>query len=245
MLNEITSKEHPLVKRFAKLRINRDFRHESRRLVIEGEKLVHDVLRKFPYSHLMVTDPTSLRKPYDSAHISLVSEEIMKKISGMEHPPKMMAEVAMPSPSDLKGLKWVIALDRLQDPGNLGTLFRTALALGWEGVYLIGDTVDPYNDKALRASQGASLILPCCQGSEEEFYSFIQREKIPLFVADLQGEAPKPIEKGCLVLGREGEGVNPSLKNEASCLTIPMKNEVESLNVSAAGAILMYQLRRP
>lgn len=238
MLKELTSKDHPLVKRFTKLRINRDFRHECKRVIVEGEKLVHDVIRKVPYYHLLVCDHASLPSSYDPAHISLVTEELMKKISGMEHPPKMMAEVEMPPESTLDGLNWVLALDRLQDPGNLGTLFRSALALGWEGIFLIGDTVDPYNDKALRASQGATLLLPWRRGTVEEFESAI---KLPRYLADLKGAPPQKISQGCLILGQEGTGLQTALKGTS--LSIPMKMEVDSLNVAVAGGILMYELR--
>lgn len=236
------SKDHPLVKRFTKLRINRDFRHECHRLIIEGEKLVHDILRAVPYFHLLVSDRALVPAHFDVAHISLVTEELMKKISGMEHPPKMMAEVEMPTQSPLSDLSWVLALDRLQDPGNLGTLFRTALALGWQGVYLIGEAVDPYNDKALRASQGATLLLPWRQGSLEDFQAWTKAEGLPLLAADLKGSSPKPVSKGCLILGTEGEGLHPALK-QVPTVAIPMTPNVESLNVAVAGGILMYELK--
>lgn len=242
MLKEITSKDHPLIKRFTKLRINRDFRQECRRVIVEGEKLVHDVLKVVPYFYLLTCDRALVASHLDMTQVTLVSEELMKKISGMEHPPKMMAEVDMPHQSALSGSTWVLALDRLQDPGNLGTLFRTALALGWEGVCLIGDSVDPYNDKALRASQGATLLLPWRQGSLEEFEMWTKEESMPLFAADLTGSPPKPVSKGCLILGTEGEGLHPQFKQITS-VTIPIAKKVDSLNVAVAGAILMYELK--
>lgn len=244
MLKEILSHDHPLVKRFTKLRVNRDFRYECGRVIIEGEKRVRDILKTVPYFHLLVSDHALVPTQYEPAHISLVSEALMKKISGMENPPTMMAEVQMAPASPLRGLNWVLALDRLQDPGNLGTLFRTALALGWEGIFLIGDTVDPYNDKALRASLGAPLFLPWRQGSLEEFESWVSQENIPCYAADLEGEPPCSIDKGCLLLGQEGEGLQPTLKRCGQSVTIPLIKTVESLNVAIAGAILMYAFKR-
>lgn len=242
-MKEITSKDHPLVKHFTKLRINRGFRYEMRRVVVEGEKLVYDVLKQLPYHHLLVLDREAVPPSFDPAHVCFVTEEIMKKISGMQHPPRMMAEFEMPSESSLKGLNWVLALDRLQDPGNLGTLFRTALALGWQGIFLIDDTVDPYNDKALRASVGSTLLLPWRAGTHKEFEAWAEKESLPVFIADLKGSPPEVQEKGCLVLGQEGGGVQKLLKERYSVFTIPLHNSVESLNVAVAGGILMHTMR--
>ena len=163
----------------------------------------------------------------------------------MNHPPKIIAELEMPSESVLEGLNWVLALDRLQDPGNLGTLFRTALALGWEGVFLIGDTVDPFNDKALRASQGASLFLPRRSGTSEEFQKWIHAQKLPAVAADSGGGPIPKLPRGCLILGQEGEGLDPALKEAYPACCIPMKGDVDSLNVAVAGGILLYSMRQP
>lgn len=244
MLKEITSKEHPIVKHMAHLRQNRDYRHECKRVVIEGEKLVHDAVSKWPYCHLMVSDPLMVPEASDPGHISLVTPDIMKKITGMMNPPKMLAEVALPPESSLEGLNWVLALDRLQDPGNLGTLFRSALALGWQGVFLIGDTVDPFNDKALRAAQGASLFIPYRTGSLKDFNHFIATQQLPVYLADSGGEAPPKLTRGCLVVGREGEGLDPDLKEIYPSCGIPMHSDVESLNVAVAGGILLYSMRQ-
>lgn len=243
MLKEITSKEHPLVKHFVHLRQNRDYRHEFRRVVIEGEKLVRDIICHHPYHHLLILDRSFVPAQFDTSHVSLVTEEVMKKISGFNPPPNIMAEVDLPHPHSLAGLNWILALDRLQDPGNLGTLYRTAYALGWEGVFLIGDTVDPYNDKALRASQGATIMLPTRCGTLKEFAEFVESEKLPVFVGDSAGSSPKKVEKGCLVLGREGEGLDRDLLSTFPSIGIPLRKEVESLNVGVAGGLLLYLMK--
>ena len=240
----ITSKEHPQVKHFMKLRINRDFRYETKKVLIEGEKLVTDVLKHLPYHHLFAVDNIHVPSA-DLSHVSIVTEEVMRKISGMERPPKFMAEVNMPPQNTLKGFSRVLVLDRLQDPGNLGTLFRTALALGWEGVFVLEDSVDPYNDKALRASQGAPLLMPWRWGTLADFLRWVSEEKIPVFLADLKGEPPRYVERGCLILGREGEGVHPELKAKFAAIAIASNPLIDSLNVAVAGGILMDRLRHP
>jgi TrmH family RNA methyltransferase len=243
MIKQITSKEHPLVKHLTHLRQNRDYRHECGRVLIEGEKLVKDVLKRIPYQHLIVSDHAYIPENFDLSRVMIVTEAILEKISGLSSPPRMMAEVDMPKPASLEGLNYIVALDRLQDPGNLGTLFRTAAALGWEGVFLIDPTVDPYNDKALRASQGASLFLPTRTGNREAFLAFLEASGLPAFAASSDGKKAKKVEKGCLILGQEGEGLDSALKERFQLIGLPMHQQIDSLNVSVAGGILMYLLR--
>ncbi|MCB1114384.1 MAG: RNA methyltransferase [Chlamydiia bacterium] len=243
MIKQITSKEHPLVKHLTRLRQNRDYRHECKRCVIEGEKLVKDVLKLVPYQHLIVSDHAFLPEKYDTSRVVVVTEAILSKISGMKTPPTLIAEVAIPDPMPLDGLNYVLALDRLQDPGNLGTLYRTAWGMGWDGVFLIGSNVDPYNDKTLRASQGTTLMMPTVEGSRDDFLKFLKQNDLPAFAADLKGKAPEKIKRGCLILGREGEGLDPKLKEMFQSISLPMQNHVESLNVAVAGGILLYLLR--
>lgn len=245
MIKQITSKDHPLVKHLTHLRKNRDFRHECGRTVIEGEKLVKDLLKMIPYRHLIVSDHLYLPETYEASHVLIATEEIMEKISGLSSPPSMIAEVDLPKPSTLEGLNFILALDRLQDPGNLGTLYRTARAFGWEGIFLIGSNVDAYNDKALRASQGATLLVPTRVGTHEEFLAYLQENSLPAYIADTEGEKPKRIKRGCLILGTEGEGVSESLKEKLPKVTIPMQNNVESLNVAVAGGILLHLMKEP
>lgn len=240
MLREISSKEHPLVKYLTKLRLNRDFRHENKRVIVEGEKLVVDLAAKKPYHHLLVSEKTALPEQVDATHVIQVSDEVMRKVSGFQTPPGLVAEMDMPDPSSLKGLKWVLALEGIQDPGNLGTLIRTALGLGWQGVFLLDATCDLFNEKVLRASQGASFLLPYETGTLED----LKQLDLPCYVADMKGKKPKgALDQACLILGNEGQGISASLKKAFPAVSLAMSREVESLNVAVAGGILMYLLR--
>lgn len=238
-LKEITSLQHPVVKNCVKLRTNRNFRYEKRQIVLSGKKMVREAgsletlfLKKGTSSHLKADQ------------IFFVTEAILKKISGLETPENIAAIAPMPNWKNLKDKNWIIALDGISDPGNMGTLLRTALALGWEGAFLTESCVDPYNDKALRAAKGATFRLPLQIGNEEKLDQLASGKKV--WIADIAGEPfieiPKE-KKGVLILGNEAHGVSQSLKRRYPLISIPIHG-IESLNVAAAGAILLYGLKK-
>lgn len=240
----ISSKDHPLIKHIVRLRLNNDYRHECKRVVVEGEKLVLDLCHRMPFHHLLVKEGYSLPATLDSTHVTLLSEEVMKKASGLPTPPALMAEVDLPADKSLKGLKWLVALDGVQDPGNVGTLLRTALGLGWEGAVLLPQTADPFNEKVIRAAQGASFFLPFQHMTHEQFQTFCKGRII--LGADMNGENVHHYHKkgdAVLVLGSEGQGISDELKKLCKAVSVPMTNQVESLNVAVAGGILMTLLR--
>jgi RNA methyltransferase, TrmH family len=242
-MKNIRSIKDPLIQYFIKLHSSKDFRHEEKRILLSGEKRIKDLLAKEPYGHLLVSTTEGIPLSYDSEHVIVVTEEILRKITNLDSPPKMVADFSMPQEHSLEGFKWILALDRLQDPGNLGTLFRTARGLGWDGIYLIEPSCDPFNDKALRASEGAILSLPFRRGTLDQFLSFQKAQALPAFAASMRGALPSKQEKGLLILGNEGQGLSPVIESACTPISIPMKGGQESLNVSAAGAILMALLK--
>ncbi len=194
----------------------------------------------------MTSDQSVLQKKFQADKIYLVTDDVMKKVSGMIHSEGIVAEFPMPSNCSLEGKKSMIVLDNINDPGNLGTLLRTGLALGWEGAFLVGNCCDPYNEKALRASRGACFHLPLQQGSWNELKALALRNSLTPLLADLEGVHPSAIheEKLLLVLSNEARG--PSEEAIAFCkrVTIPLVGDMESLNVAIAGGILMYVLQQ-
>lgn len=246
MEKEITSLQNPIVKHLVKLRQNHDYRFEHKQLVVEGLKMVQELCTKKPAKVLVVVDETIIPKGVRADEILVVSEDIMEKISGVRSPEGILAEVAMPNPSDLKGLKHIVALDGINDPGNLGTLMRTALALGWEGVFIVHESCDPYNEKALRAARGATFRLPLGIGSWADLEQIIKRNKLQPLVGDTQGteiSKLKSQEPTLLVLGNEARGPSPEALRLCKKIAIPMPGAMESLNVAVAGGILMYELK--
>ena len=218
---------------------------------------------------------------------------VMQKIAGLGSvgAGALAAEAALPPTADLLGgapgqLRRVLALDGVQDPGNLGTLLRTALALGWQAAVLLPGCCDPYNDKALRASRGAVFKLPLAQYSLGQWQQLVEEQRLVPLAADpsraaaaaaadargtagrdgsgsaaarqqQHGQAAAPegdvgaLQQRlaqlpvCLCLGAEGQGLSAGVRERCVAVSIPQSGGgelMESLNVSAAGAILMFAL---
>ena len=239
----IKSLQNPLVKHLAKLRKSRKYREEHHSVLLTERKIIQEIAA--------TTRPKTVLAPHEELLIPadqtyLVSEEILKKITALPAPEGIVAEFPLPKPATLKGKRWILALDRLSDPGNLGTLLRTALALGWEGVFLLSPCVDPFNEKALRASRGSSFRLPMRQGTWEELQTLAQENQLTPYIADIEGEKIENTsqeKKMVLLLSSEAHGLSPEAKEWGKRVTIPMPGEMESLNVAVAGGILMHYLR--
>lgn len=245
MLRQVTSAQHPIVKHLVKLRHNRDYRYEHHSLVIEGVKLVGEMGRDTHFRCVVVRDETLLPKGIKADDVLVVSDSVMEKISCLHTPEGIVAEIDMPQPKAMKGLKYLIGLDGVADPGNLGTLLRSALALGWEGAFILENSCDPFNEKALRAALGATFRLPLAWGNWEQLKQLIKSNKLTPIVADLHGEPLGTAEvKGArlLVLGNEARGISEEAKTVCKAVTIPMSGQMESLNVSVAGGIMMHAL---
>ncbi len=231
---KITSLQHSLVKHWVELRLERAHREKVGRVLICGEKMVEEL----PIEVLISVVPSDL--PAKEKY--LVSEAILKKITGLSQPDGFAAEIPLPEPQDLSDKQYLLILDQIADPGNLGSLLRTALALQWEGVIATPGTVDFFNDKALRAGKGAHFHLPFARLTMEE----ISRLRVHFYLADLKGE-PLPGASFqaplALILSSEAHGPGTWPSHLARKITIPMNKKVESLNVATSGAILLYAMR--
>lgn len=237
----ITSLQHPLVKFLVKLRIETDFRKEHSSLVLEGLKPIREAAQRLK-KVLYTAEYASFVSEFPCEKW-MVTESILQKISGMTSPEGIVAEIGMPPFVDLQKAKRVLALDRISDPGNMGTLMRTALALGWDTLYFLSGGCDPYNEKVLRAARGAHFKLSLSKGNAENLRHWVESNKVQSFVADLHGMEPKEIIASAtclLVLGNEAQGPSEEVLKFCQSITIPMRGDMESLNVSIAGGILLY-----
>jgi TrmH family RNA methyltransferase len=142
----------------------------------------------------------------------------------------------------------VLVLDAVQDPGNVGTLLRTALALGAAGAVLLKGTADPANPKVVRGAMGATFRLPAVVLEEAEFAAWVRRERLTIWTASADGtpiSRLSPPERLALVVGNEGAGVSPALRALArQQVAIPLVRGAESLNVAVAAGILLHEARR-
>lgn len=242
----IKSVQHELVKHLVKLRQNRDYRIDHQSLVIDGLKPVTELGSKIKPKVLIAWDETLLPKNMKADDVVIVSENVMKKISGMVSPDGLLAEIPMPKPVSFAGKHYIVVLDRVTDPGNVGTILRTALALGWEGAFILNESCDPFNEKALRSARGATFRLPLAWGNWEMLKKIIQENKLDPIVADLHGAGLNEIKlrKGvCLVLGNEAQGASKEAKELCRPVAISMNGDMESLNVAVAGGILMHAFK--
>lgn len=149
-----------------------------------------------------------------------------------------------------KGIRRLLLCERISDPGNLGTLLRSALAFGFDPVVLTASSVEPYSPKVVRSSAGAVFGLRILQASSPDAIDWLMRHKLPVIAADGRGECDNPalerrVKAGpvALALGSEAEGLSPDII-QASRLVhrVPHETIVESLNVAVAGSILMKQV---
>lgn len=238
----LSSLQHPLVKKLVKLRENRAFRTQEKSVLIVGETLIRDVAKHLTLKTLISVEPLSL----PASEVFLATPEVLKKIIALQTEDLVAAEVALPEPSSLEQTQKLIVLDGLADPGNVGTILRTALGLGFDGAFLTPKTADPFNDKALRAARGAPLFLPLRQGTWEELTTVVQSRKMHLYVADVHGKPLSSVSFRsplALVMGHETEGPSPTAKKLGEAISIPMTDQMESLNVASAAAIFIYTIR--
>lgn len=235
LTKEITSLQHPIVKHLVKLRKSSAYRHSNNTALVLGNKLVNELSKETKLKKLIVEK----NFPYklSAEEIYIVPEAIRQKITGMQRQEELVAEIPIPETQDLRKTSKLIALDGISDPGNLGTLLRTALAFGFEGAMILENTVDPFNEKAIAAAKGATFKLPL------SFEPLDQLEHT-LYLGDMDGEPIDTIDVQTpfvLVLGSESEGASPAIRKLAKAVTIPMTEMMESLNVAVAGGILMYR----
>lgn len=246
IVRKITSVQHELVKHLVKLRQNHDYRVDHQSLVIDGIKPVSEIGRHLKPKVLAAWDESLIPEGMEADDVVVVSENVMKKISGMVTPEGLLAEIPMPKPASFKDKHYIVALDGVSDPGNVGTILRTALALGWEGVFFLDESCDPFNEKALRAARGASFRLPLAWGNWDALKKVILENKLDPIVADLEGIKLQDVKLKngiCLVLSNEAQGASKIAKKLCQPVTIAMAGNMESLNVAVAGGIMMHALK--
>jgi RNA methyltransferase, TrmH family len=176
-----------------------------------------------------------------------VEEGDFARLADTEHPQGVLAVADIPALTldDLGRARLLLVLDAVQDPGNFGTLVRSAEALGAGGVIALPGTVDPWNSKAVRAAVGSSFRQPLVQASWEEAEGWLRRHGFEILAAAAGGEPVSPGGRTALVVGNEGAGISSRVRAGVDrTVGIPLRGRAESLNVAAAAAILLYELTR-
>ena len=184
--------------------------------------------------------------------IASVTEAEFRSAAETESPQGVLAMAEIPSYSldhIVRGESLrLLVLDAVQDPGNVGTIVRTAAALGADATIALPGTVDPWNAKVVRASMGASFHHPVLHATADELLSHVSARSIELWGADVSGDSVETVDapkRLALVVGNEGAGLSSSIRERVTRLvSLPILGSVESLNVSVAAGILLFELRK-
>lgn len=244
----IKSLQNEQIKNFAKLK-EKKYRDESGLFIVEGDHLVRMAIEANCLETLLVAeeDIDNYLDIVDEEKTIIVTESIINKLSFTKTPQNIIA-IARQNVFDKKDCKKVVVLDTLQDPGNVGTIIRSALAFNYDKIYVSESTVDIYNEKVIRASQGAIFKINIVKKELRDIYRNLDNNNFQIIVTSLTNnsiylEELKKEEKFAIVLGNEGNGVSEvSLKNASNVVKIKMSDEIDSLNVAVAGSIVMYNL---
>lgn len=241
----ITSTQNNFIKQVRKLHVRKE-RQKSNTFLIEGFHLIEEAKNsEWNIDHIIVTDKVTVPNWCHDLSLTYVSEHVFNHFSQTETPQGIAAIVKMKK-VEIRSNEKILLIDAVQDPGNLGTIIRTADAAGFNHIILGKGTVDLYNDKVIRATQGSMFHVCIEQADLNEIIKSIQEKDFTVYASTLQNAISykdiTPKEKIALVLGNEGAGISDEvlqLVNER--IHIPIYGKAESLNVGVAAGILMYK----
>ncbi len=243
----ITSRKNPFLQQVKKLLSSRRARQEAGVFVSDGTKLLQEAVKYCPgLQTVILSDGVEAEVP-DHVQVIRVPGDVMASVSPMESPQGALFLCHLPEKQEFVPKKGILLLDGIQDPGNLGTMLRTADALNVPVVLLEG-CADPYSHKVVRSSMGAVFRTPVVQSAWAEVKEKCAAAGIPIAVTALSSRA-KDIRKADLremavVIGSEGQGVRKEILDSADAeLIIPMDPRCESLNAAVAATIVMWQMQ--
>ncbi|WP_251549498.1 TrmH family RNA methyltransferase [Neobacillus muris] len=248
----IQSIQNPQVKQWKKLQTKKE-RDRSGTFLVEGFHLVEEALKQDGLVvEIIVSEKIGVPSRLDSGDtpITMVTEEISDALTDTEAPQGIYAVCRQPAIDEsLEDARTFLFIDAVQDPGNLGTMIRTADAAGIDGVIVGRGSVDVFNSKVLRSAQGSHFHLPIVRGDLEEWISKLSARGIPVYGTALEGASVyteiSPADSFALVVGNEGNGISQELLSAtAANLYIPIYGKSESLNVAVAAGILLYYLKK-
>jgi TrmH family RNA methyltransferase len=241
----ITSLDNDNVKKWKKL-CKKKYRDEFGIYLVEGEHLVEEAYKSGVLDKVIVLDG----EDYSYDNIVYVSYEVMKAISSLDTPNKIMGVCKKKENIEIVGKRFLL-LDGIQDPGNLGTIVRSAVAFNIDTIILSDDTVDLYNPKVLRSTQGMIFHTNIFSYDIVAFINILKSMGITVYGTDvnngIDARELSDLDKTsfALVMGNEGNGVRKEVKELCDKnLYINMNENVESLNVGVATSILLYELGR-
>lgn len=239
----ITARKNPLLQQVRKLLTSRKEREASGLFVADGTKLLTEAVRYWPgLDTVILSDGVQAQVP-EHVRLIRVPEDVMASISPMQTPQGALFLCRLPEKTAFQPKPGMLLLDGIQDPGNLGTILRTADALDVP-VALLEGCADPYSHKTVRASMGAVFRSPVVTTTWQE----VRQSGIPVAVTALSDAAvdirQADLKSMAVVIGSEGQGVRQEILDAADAqLIIPMNPRCESLNAAIAASIVMWQMK--
>lgn len=248
----ITSRSNPLFVRLGKLNSKRSFRRQEGLFVCEGPKLLAEAL-KWGAAVDTVICVQSAELPDLPAGVRVVetTDSLLTAVADTQTPQGIIflcKGAPMSMPERLEGRRYLV-LDGVQDPGNVGTVWRTADAFGADGLILCNGCADPWNPKTVRATMGAVFRLPVYECTLEEMAGQMADQQIPLYATALRDDTEDvrlaDLSKCAVIIGSEGHGVSEAgLRLCEKTLKIPMEQRCESLNAAVAAAVILWEMAR-
>lgn len=246
-MKEITSVNNNYIKDLIKLK-QKKYRDINKLFIVEGYNIIKEA--KDYLNTILISDKkkiSEIKDDYKNIDIILVTDEIINKLSSTQTPQGIIGICKYKEVSNIKGN--VVMLDGLQDPGNIGTIIRTAIAFGYNNIVLSEDSVDIYNDKVIRATQGAIFKINIIRTNLLKLIEELKKDNYNIIGTSL-GDKSIDLDKlqvkakHILILGNEGNGISKEVLNATDVnVFIPIDRQMESLNVGVAAGIMMYYLR--
>ena len=241
----ITSVDNKKIKKYVSLKSSKG-RHENNLFLVEGMHLCEEANKVNLLVDILLLEGTNLTFNY-SNEITYVSENVLKKVSSLTNTSNVIGICKMMDNKEIFG-NHILILDDVADPGNIGTIIRSAKAFNVDTIILSENSVDIYNDKVFRSTQGMIFHMNIIYGDLELIIKdLIKRDYVILGTDVNNGEDVRNItlSKYALVMGNEGHGVSEKVRNLCNKnLYIKMNGDCESLNVAVATSILLYELNR-
>ena len=239
-MERITSRKNPLLMKIRKLSSgSARARREAGEYLGDGVKLLEEALCwEAPLTTVVVTEGAQVPELPQGVRAIQVPQDVMETISPMNTPQGALFLARLPETT---------LPERLE--GNVGTIWRTADALGADGLLLVNGCADPYGPKTVRASMGACFRLPVWEAGPEELCALLERSGLPLYATALRADTVSLEQAGlgrcAVIIGSEGRGVSQSLLDRSGqTIRIPMRSRCESLNAAAAASVVLWEMVR-
>ena len=251
-MEHITSRQNALMTHIRKLNASRAYRRASGEYLCDGVKLLEEALRwNAPLKTVVLSEGVDVPVLPSGVRAVQVPADVMRSISPMETPQGALFTVRLPDtalPETLSGAHYLV-LDGVQDPGNVGTILRTADAFDCDGVFLVNACADPYSPKTARATMGAVFCRDVYQCTADELCALLQKSNLPLYGTALRNDTVSlrdaELSRAAVAIGSEGRGLSAEILSKCEkTIKIPMSPRCESLNAAVAASVVLWEMYR-